>query len=495
MAPLLVEVKGVSKRFGPVRALRSVDFNLRPGEVHALIGENGAGKTTLMMILSGVYRPDEGEIRVDGEPVTLLTPVHAQRAGIATVFQEFSLVPVVSVAENIFMNRAPVWGPARMLRRGALNQATTELLSELNVRLDPDAPVDTLSTGARQLVEIAKALSLHAKVLLLDEPTSALNKDEAQALLSVVRRLSAQGMGIVIITHRLADALEVADRFTILKDGQMAGTFLRDEVNAHDLVMRMVGRDVQEGFRASRVLGEVVLEARGITAPAIDHVSLSVHAGEVVGVAGLQGSGKSELGLALSGAAPVVKGEIRFQGNIVHWHHPADAVAAGIGYLPPDRKRDGLFLEQPVRENVTVSILRELSQFGFMRSRPATRLAEDYRDRLSIRAPSVATWVSTLSGGNQQKVMVARWLAADRRVLIVDDPTVGIDTGAKAEIHRILTEVAGHGVAVVLISSELPELLGLADRIVVMRAGRVVGEVSGDEASEELVMRLATQTA
>lgn len=491
MAEALLRAVGITKRFGSNVALDGVDFDVRPGEVHALIGENGAGKTTLMMVLAGVLTPDAGEVWVGDQRVQFGSPLDAQRWGIATVFQEFSVVPVVSVAENIFLHRPPTARIGGVIRRRELNRRARALLADLNVDLDPDAPAGSLPVGAVQLVEIAKALSLDARVLLLDEPTSALTEDEVASLLDVVRRLRERGKGIVLITHRLADAEAVADRYTVLKDGRRVGTYARSEVTRDDLVRLMVGREVQTAERNVSHDQEVLLAVDHLTASGVRDVSLRLHAGEILGVAGLQGSGRSELGEAIVGARRRTAGTVTFCGRPVRWRHPAEAVAAGVGYLPPDRKRQGLFLQQSVRANVVVAVLGQLSRWGVLRAGMATDVAETYRRQLGIRAPSVWSTVHALSGGNQQKVMVARWLAAERKVLVVDDPTVGIDTGAKAEIHRILIDLAASGAAVLLISSDLLELIALCNRIVVLREGIVAGELSGEAIGEEAVMQLA----
>lgn len=488
----VLEARGVAKSFAGVEVLHGVDFEARSGEIHALVGENGAGKTTLLMMLSGVHAPDRGTVLMSGRPVAFRSPADAQAAGVRTVFQDLSLVPVLSVAENLYLTRSPVRSLG-ILDRSELRRRAREILGRLGAQVDPDVRVQDLSRSQRQLVEIAKALAADAQVLLLDEPTSSLSEAEASVLADVLRQLKSQGLAIVIVTHRLSEVFALADRITVLRDGRVAGRFDRQATTPDEVLRHMVGRDIsQVSWQDRGAPGPVVLEARDLSAPPrLRGVSLQVRAGEILGVAGLEGSGRTELGLALVGGLRLAGGELLLDGKPVRFHTPADAVRARVAYLPPDRKELGLFPRMTVADNIVTMILRALARFGIVPSAAVREVARDYRERLQIRCPSILAPVSALSGGNQQKSLLARLLASDPRVLVVDDPTVGVDTGAKAEIHRILLEQARQGKAVVLISSELLELLALADRVLVMRGGSVAGVLARPDLSEESIVRLA----
>ncbi len=487
----LLEVRDVTKTFPGVTALSHVNFTLNPGEIHAVVGENGAGKSTLMMILSGVYQPDSGEILLDGQPVRIMNPSHAQSLGITTVYQELSLVPGISVAENVFLNRAPT-GPLGLIDWQTLQEATRRLLESLGMDVDPSALVKDLLPSQQQMVEIAKAFSLHVRVVLLDEPTSSLSRDEVDRLFTLLRALRQRGIGIVIITHRVAEVFDLADRITVLRDGRVVGTWRAVETNPDHLVVSMVGREVKEaGHRTGLKLESVVMEARKISTPGLSEVSFTLHPGEILGVAGLGGSGRNELGRVLFGLQRLTGGELRMDGQPLKLTGPLDAIKRGIGYIPPDRKTSGLFMRMAIRDNIVAGSLGAISRWGLVRNELGDRLSEHYRTQLSIRSRSIFQPVSTLSGGTQQKVVVARWLAKRPRVLIVDDPTIGIDTGAKAEIHQLLADLSARGTAIVLISSELLELFTLSHRIMVLRGGRVVGQLTPVEFSDERVMVLA----
>ncbi|MBX5476931.1 MAG: sugar ABC transporter ATP-binding protein [Clostridia bacterium] len=488
----VLEARGVAKSFAGVEVLHGVDFEARSGEIHALVGENGAGKTTLLMMLSGVHAPDRGTVLMSGRPVAFRSPADAQAAGVRTVFQDLSLVPVLSVAENLYLTRSPVRSLG-ILDRSELRRRAREILGRLGAQVDPDVRVQDLSRSQRQLVEIAKALAADAQVLLLDEPTSSLSEAEASVLSDVLQQLKSQGLAIVIVTHRLSEVFALADRITVLRDGRVAGRFDRQATTPDEVLRHMVGRDIsQVSWQDRGEPGPVVLEARDLAAPPrLRGVSFQVRAGEILGVAGLEGSGRTELGLALVGGLRLAGGELLLDGKPVRFHTPADAVRARVAYLPPDRKELGLFPRMTVADNIVTMILRVLARFGIVPSAAVRQVARDYRERLQIRCPSILAPVSALSGGNQQKSLLARLLASDPRVLVVDDPTVGVDTGAKAEIHRILLEQARQGKAVVLISSELLELLALADRVLVMRGGSVAGVLARPDLSEESIVRLA----
>jgi ABC-type sugar transport system ATPase subunit len=501
-SPPLLRVGGIHKRFPGVHALRGVDLEVRRGEIHALVGENGAGKSTLVHVLAGVHRPDAGTIDLDGrEGVSIKGERAAQAMGIAIVFQERSLFGPLGVAENVFAGRQPVGRWGRIDRR-RLREEAGHLLERVGLHVAPDAPLSSLSAAEQQLVEVAKALSLRAKLIILDEPTAALTIRETETLFEVVARLKRQGLGIIYISHRLEEIFAIGDRVTVLKDGAGQGTFRVTDVAPDDLVYRMVGRPLQRhrGPASCDVaVGPVVLEVRDLrdVAPAgesrakLRGISLSARAGEILVLAGLVGSGRTELAMALFGARPGVSGEVLIEGRRGLPRSPARAIAAGIGYLPEDRKEAGLFPEMSIAHNVAAAAL---GQFGSWRidGRAYRAAVEEYRLRLRIACPGVDEPVRNLSGGNQQKVILARWLLARPRILIVDEPTRGVDVGAKQEIHDLLREQARRGTAVIVISSDLPEVLTLADRIVVLREGRVAGTLAGPAATEEQVMRLAS---
>jgi ABC-type sugar transport system ATPase subunit len=489
---LLLEARGIVKSFPGVRALNGVDFEVRPGEVHALLGENGAGKSTLMHILAGVFAPDQGSLYLRGQLVSFANPRAAQTAGIAMVFQERSLAGPLSVAENVFFGRQPVarWGA---IDRARLLEGTLEVLAELDVDLDPKTIVEDLSPAEQQMVEIAKAISIQARLLVLDEPTSTLTESETTSLFRVINRLRERGAGIVYISHRMAEVFRICDRITVLRDGEYQGTFARGEVTEEQLISRMVGREFRvRPAEGTRMFSSTrpALEVRGLSdSPLLRQISFQAHAGEITALAGLAGSGRTELAMAVFGARPITSGRVLIQGHPVAVRSPRDAIRAGIGYLPEDRKDAGLFLDLSVAANFGVAAL---DRFGCWwlgdQSMEEQSVATAARLRLSN---SRARSVQELSGGNQQKVMVARWLLVRPPIFIVDEPTRGIDIGAKMEIHQLLRELAEEGVAIILISSELPEVLSLADRILVMREGCLAGEIPRAEATEESILRLA----
>ena len=484
-------VEGLTKSFPGTIAVDDLSFEVRAGHVHALIGENGAGKTTLLLMLSGVMAPDKGRILVAGEAVHFTSPRDAQLAGIGTVFQELSLVHELTVAENVFANRAPT-GLLDVIDRRRMERQAGELLQILGSTVQPRDRVRDLGLGAQQEVEIAKALSLNATILLLDEPTSALSTAEVKTLFRVVARLKRQGMAIVFVSHRLGEVFEIADRITILRDGRLVGTYDRGAIDPDRAVRLMVGRPLSTLYppRASEV-GPLLLEVRGLQTGRVGPLDLDVRAGEIVGLAGLRGSGRSQVARALFGAARVQAGEIRLLGKPVRWRGPRRAVKAGIAFVPSDRKEDGIFPRMSVADNLVPVALGKVSRAGFVVApelrRLASRLVQDFR----IRTAGLDQAMSRLSGGNQQKALLAKCLAVQPRFLIVDEPTQGIDVGAKAEIHALLRELAGRGVGILMVSSDLPEVLGMCDRIVVMAGGRVRAVLAGKDATEEQVMEFA----
>ncbi|HZR21432.1 MAG TPA: sugar ABC transporter ATP-binding protein [Verrucomicrobiae bacterium] len=486
----LLEARGISKSFPGVRALHHVDLEIRPGEVHAVVGENGAGKSTLMHILAGVFTPDEGILALCGASVSFTSPWAAQEAGIAMVFQERSLAAPLSVAENVFFGRQPV-GPLGMINRGQMHRRTQEILAELDINLSSETPVEDLSPAEQQMVEIAKALSIEARVLVLDEPTSALTEAETTTLFRVIRRLRERGAGVVYISHRMAEVFRICDRVTVLRDGEGQGTFRCDEVSEEELIMRMVGRELSfSRSEASRqpASGAAALEVEGLSDDSLlEGISFKAHSGEITAFAGLAGSGRTELAMAIFGARRITAGTIRVEGRSILIRSPSDAIRAGIGYLPEDRKDAGLFLEMNLADNFGAA---GLERFGcwWLDDRAMEEQSQMAATRLRLTNPHA---VQQLSGGNQQKILLARWLLVRPPIFIVDEPTRGIDVGAKMEVHQLLRELARQGAAIVLISSELPEVLSLADRILVMREGCLAGEIPRAQATEESILRLA----
>jgi len=486
----VLELAGVSKSFPGVRALSDISFDVRAGEVHALLGENGAGKSTLIKVMSGVHKADAGTMRLDGTPVVFGSPQEAQAAGIATIYQELLLFPELTVAENIFMGHAPRgrFGIDWKRMRGRAR----ELLASLDIHdLDPGALVGTLSVGNRQRVEIAKALSHNARVLIMDEPTAALTQHDVERLFRIVRLLKDRGVGVVYISHRLEEVFLLADRVTVLRDGAFVATKPVSETSHQDLVEMMVGRRIEALFpKLEAKLGPPVLELENVVRlPATRGVSLTLRAGEILGIAGLVGSGRSELAEVIFGMTPAEGGSIRIDGKPVTIRSPSDAKRLGIAYVPEDRGRQGLVRPMAIAENVSLANLKRLAYGAFIDRRAERALAQDSVKRFGIRASGIGQIVGTLSGGNQQKVGLSKWLATEPRILIMDEPTRGIDVGAKAEIHRLMSELAGKGLAILMISSELPEVMGMSDRILVMRAGRIVAEMDRAIATQAAVAR------
>ncbi len=491
----LLVVERVSKAYGGSLALDNVSISLMRGEVHAIVGENGAGKSTLLNILSGAVMPDAGEIRVRGDLVHFTTPKSAQENGIGTVFQELSLVPSLSVAENIFPNRAPVRHGV-FIRWSTLHQRAEELIAQFGLKIDVKAPVDRLANSTRQVVEIAKALSLKAQIILLDEPTSALTPDEVDALFGVIRRLKTNGIGIIYVSHRMREVFGIADRITVLRDGRKIGTFAKQHTSTKEIVRLMVGRELDAMFepRKGRI-SNILLEAKRISHSGLfQDVDLTVRGGEIVGLAGLMGSRRSEVGMALAGALPTTSGTIQVEGKTVWMDGIADAIKLGIAYLPAERKTDGLFSEYSIGDNIISATLPRFSKWGFLDRASRDRISKHYVRRLNVQASGVQQLVGHLSGGNQQKVLIAKWLITRPRILIVDEPTKGIDVGTKYEIHALLRGLADGGAGIVVISSDLPEILGLCDRIVVMHEGRISGELAAEVATEDAIIRCAVES-
>ena len=495
MTPL-IQVQGLSKSFPGVRALHEVRFDLVPGEVHALMGENGAGKSTMMKILAGVYRKDSGEILFDGAAVDFAGPREAQAAGIGIIHQELQLMNHLSVAQNIFIGREPRKAFGLLLDDEGLNRRAAELLAQLNLHIDPRIVVGTLTVAKQQMVEIAKALSFHSRVLIMDEPTAALNNAEIAELFKMIRDLKNRGVGIVYISHKMDELKQISDRVTVLRDGEYVGTVPTQETPIDRIISMMVGRSISDArLEGATPPGEVALDVRRLNAaPLVRDVSFTLRKGEILGFAGLMGAGRTEVARAVFGADPVQSGEIHVHGRKVVIRTPKDAVIAGIGYLSEDRKRYGLAVGMDVESNVVMSnLFNFLAMKVFLRKSAIREAAGKFIRLLNIRTPSSRQEVRLLSGGNQQKIVIAKWLSRDCDILFFDEPTRGIDIGAKNEIYKLLRALADQGKAIVMISSELPEILRMSDRIVVMCEGRITGELNPREATQERIMQLATQ--
>jgi ABC-type sugar transport system ATPase subunit len=486
MSETILKLEGIAKSFPGVRALAGINFDVRAGEVHALLGENGAGKSTLIKIMSGVHHADSGTMSLDGNPKTFASPQEAQANGIATIYQELLLFPELTVAENIFMGHAP------KKRFGAIDwrkmrERARELLASLDIHdLHPGALVGALSVGNRQRVEIAKALSHNARVLIMDEPTAALTEHDVERLFRIVRLLRERGVGIVYISHRLEEVFLLADRVTVLRDGEFVATKPVSATNHNDLVEMMVGRRIEALFpKSDAKLGEIVLELENVVRrPATRGVSLKLRAGEILGIAGLVGSGRSELAEVIFGMTAAEEGTIRVDGKPVKIESPSHAKHLGIAYVPEDRGRQGLVRAMAINQNASLASLSRVSRGSFIDRGAEDSLARDSVKKFQIRASGIDQIVGKLSGGNQQKVCLSKWLATEPRIIIMDEPTRGIDVGAKAEIHRLMSELAQKGLAIIMISSELPEIMGMSDRILVMRAGQIVAEVDRADATQ-----------
>ena len=493
----LISVKDLSKSFPGVQALSHVQFELLPGEVHAVVGENGAGKSTLMKILAGIYSKDGGEIRYQGEPVNFASPRAAQAAGIGIVHQELNLMNHLTVAQNIFIGREPHGRWRVLLDERELDRRAQQILDRMGLRVDPRAVVGSLTVAKQQVVEIAKALSHQSRVLIMDEPTAALNVAEAADLFDIIRELKGRGVGIVYISHKLEEIKQISDRITVLRDGRYVATMPTATTSPDTIIASMVGRALPDVHRTQSVLArrEVVLEVRNLTCmPLVKNVSFSVRRGEILGLAGLMGAGRTEVARAVFGAEKRQSGEIIVSGTPARIRSPVDAVAMGIGYLSEDRKRFGLAVGMDVESNVVMaSLARYLSCGFFLRKRRIRETAASFVKLLNIRTPSTTQDVRLLSGGNQQKIVLAKWLVRDCDILFFDEPTRGIDVGAKAEIYNLLRSLADQGKAIVTISSELPEVLRVSDRIIVMCEGRITGELTAKDATQERIMLLATQ--
>jgi len=490
--PLALAMHGIRKEFPGVVALDNIEFELRKGEVHVLLGENGAGKSTLMKILSGAYHKDGGEILLDGVLTEIKNPRHAQTLGIAIIYQELNLVPHLSAAQNIFLGREPQRYPGLVDKKRMAHEAT-RLLEDLGEAFDPLLPVNRLGVAHQQMVEVAKALSMNAGILIMDEPTSALTETEIGNLFATIRRLQARGVSVVYISHRLQELFQIGDRVTVLRDGTYVGTYPIAETTPRQLVRLMADRDITDHFPKRKApLGDEVLRVENLsTHDKLEAVSLTLHRGEVLGIAGLLGSGRTELARAIFGADPIAAGRISVRQERVNIPSPAAAIGRGIGFLTEDRKKQGLVLSLSVKHNIGLSNMDRLAPKAVINSARMKALARTFVDKLQIKTPSIEQKVVNLSGGNQQKVALAKWLARDVDILIFDEPTRGIDVGAKVDIYELMNELTARGVGIIMISSELPEILAMSDHILVMNQGRVAREFSPEEATQEKVLSVA----
>jgi len=496
-------MRGIRKAFPGVQALDGVDFEVRPGEVMALMGENGAGKSTLIRILTGAHLADEGQVIIKGQPVQITSTKQAQDLGVAVIYQELNLAEAVSVTENIYVGRE-VRNRFGMIDYKTMHAHARDLLETLHVNIDPRLMVRQLNISRKQMVEIAKALSLDASIIVMDEPPSSLpttttsktsELNEVEVLLDLIAKLRDQGKAIIYISHRMGEVFRISDRITVLRDGKLVGIRKTSETNPDEIVSMMVGRKLEDmyGTRSDTQIGDNVLEVRGLNqAGTLYDINFHVRAGEILGLAGLIGAGRTETAMATFGAGKRESGEILVDNRPVTIRNPQDAIRAGIGYLPEDRKLQGLFLKMAVLLNISAADLDHVSRSGFLMFKEERELSNQYIKQLNIRTPSIQQRVRNLSGGNQQKVVIAKWLAVKPKVLIMDEPTRGVDVGAKIEIYNLMHQMASQGIALVMISSELPEILGMSDRILVLREGHAMGELTREEATEEKIMTLAT---
>ena len=487
----VLKIRHISKRFDTTQALDDVSLDLYPGEIHALMGENGAGKSTLIKILTGVYQPDEGEMLLDGKPIRVADSVDAQVYGIAAIYQEPMVYPDLNVAENIFISHR---SQGAIVNWRKMFQDAEKILAKLDVRLDVRIPARGLTLAAQQTIEIAKAISLHVRVLIMDEPTASLSAHEAEQLFKLARSLRAQGVSILYISHRMEEVFEIADRVTVFRDGRQISSLLRHEVTKERVIHDMVGRKIEDFFAKSKEpRGELLMSVRDLNkANVFSGINFDLYRGEVLGLAGLIGARRTDVGLALFGVEPADSGETILKGKAEKLRSPEQALRLGIAYLSEDRRQIGLSMPMSITSNISLPMLRQyLSRFGLIQAREEEATANHYQERLSIRAPSIQHQVAMLSGGNQQKVMLSKWLNTRPQVLILDEPTRGIDVGAKAEVHQIINELTAQGLGIIMISSDMPEILAMSDRILVMREGRQMGVFTREEATQETILTAA----
>ena len=494
MSKPILKMTNIVKNFAGVQALRGVDFDLYPGEVHAILGENGAGKSTLIKVITGVHQPNDGEIYLEDQQVHFGNPLEARQHGIAAIYQEPSLFPDLDIAENIFVGRQPM-GAGRRVAWGRMYQGATELLDSLGVNLSPKTKARDLSVAQQQMVEIARALSVNAKILIMDEPTSSLTLAEVDDLFRITRRLREGGTAIVFISHRLEDLFELADRVTVLRDGAYVGTRAMAGVTTEELIQMMVGRTLSDLFPKQAVeAGEVALKVAGLTRPGVfADVSFELRKGEILGLAGLVGAGRTDVARTIFGIEPAAGGTIEIDGQVTKINNPKQAMHLGLAYVPEDRQHHGLVLPMNLSHNITLPILSEYARGGWLKKGDELQSAQQAATQMAVKAAGLWQKARELSGGNQQKVVLAKWLNTHPRILMLDEPTRGIDVGTKAAVHGLMSDLASQGMAILMISSELPEILGMSDRIIVMREGRVTGHFTRAEATQEKIMLAATQ--
>lgn len=490
---ILLQLKNITKRYPGVVALNDVNLDVVKGEVHALVGENGAGKSTLIKTCTGAVVPDEGQIVIGGREFASLTPKLSEQMGIAVIYQEFNLVDGLSVAENIFLGRAIRKGI--VIDRKAMAKEAAEIFRQLDIDIDPNELVANLTVGYQQLVEIAKAVSQKARILIMDEPSAPLTQAEAESLYALVEKLKASGVTVVYISHRLKEVFRLSDRITVMRDGRIIETMNTADTNLDELVKLMVGRELTETYpiRKDCISDEVLLEVEDLSGNGVEDINLQIRKGEVLGLAGLIGAGRTELAELLFGVKPKTDGRVLLNGNEIHLRLPKEAIDCGIALVPEDRKRQGVLLDVDVRGNISMSILERISRFFTVNKKEEKRIAEHYKESIRIKTPTLEQKVKNLSGGNQQKVIVAKWLASEPTLVIFDEPTRGIDVGAKSEIYALVNSLVESGKAVLMISSEMEEVMGMSDRILVLRDGRIVGELERKEFSQETIMALASQ--
>ncbi len=491
----LIEMAGVSKTFPGVKALSNINLNIYPGKVHVLLGENGAGKSTLIKIISGVYSRDEGIIRLSGQEVDFKNTRESLAAGISVIHQELSVIPDLTVAENIFLGREPKIGKSGFVDRKKMNKDTSQLLESIGVKINPKAVIRRLSNADKQMVEIARAVSQNSSLVIMDEPTSSLSEHEVEALFKVIDKLKRENVAIIYISHRLKEIARIGDTVTILRDGQLVKTVSLQEIDESHMIALMVGREVTQFYYKSEIppADEVVLEIRNYTRKEVfENISFSLRRGEILGVAGLIGAGRTEVMRAIFGADSIDSGECFLNGEPVRFTEPQQAIKAGVGLIPEDRRNQGLLLSKSVKENTSLASLFVNSKFGLINFRWESQIAEDFIQMLRTKTPNANAPVKNLSGGNQQKVVIAKWLAAKSRILIMDEPTRGIDVNAKAEIYSLMKKFVEEGGSIIMVSSELPEILGVSDRVMVMREGKVSGIIDNQGITEKDILQLAS---
>ena len=489
----ILEMKGITKRFPGVLALDHVDLTVYPGQVLALVGENGAGKSTLMKVLSGVHQMDEGEILMEGKPVKIENPLASQLMGISIIYQELSVLDNMNIAENIFLGREKRSGRV-FVDKKQMHAEARKLLDEVGLDVDTHTMAGELSTAQKQMIEVAKALSFNSKIIIMDEPTSSLTETETDILFGIIRKLREKGVAIVFISHKLAEIFAITDEVAILRDGVSAGRMMTEGCTENDIIKAMVGRDVDDLYaKQAAPIGDVVLEVKNLnTKGFLKDINFELRAGEILGFAGLVGAGRSEVMRAVFGIDPKESGEIYIKGKKVDIKNPRDAMLQGIGFVPEDRKLQGLVLGMSVGKNTTLAALKAVAnKAGFINHKQEKEMADKFVKALEVKTPSNDQLVKNLSGGNQQKVVIAKWLANNPDILILDEPTRGIDVGAKKEIHQLMSDLANQGVAIIMISSELPEVLGMSDRVIVMHEGRIKGQLSREEADQVSIMKMA----